>query len=205
MSALLCSDPKVYSVLLHSAELSPIFLLPSSLTSLHVHTPGSPHPSISPDVSCFPSLAPSVFFSSRHQVRSSCSPSNPFNSVNLIFWLWSHCRSPLLALYNLPRSHSGLRPKSPKAFTPLFSPFISKRTNWLALMSFVKSFQSGMGQRADPWWGVLVSSFTNYSSQGSPEQHINITSSLPPINHNSSTQTPTLTLSPPVPASRWTI
>lgn len=101
------------SLLQHSPPQFPNFFMCS-----HFQLSSSPCPPPPlPNIPHFPSLAPSVFFSSRHQVRSSCSQSNPSNSVNLIFWVWSHCSSPLLALYNLPRSHSGLQLKSPTAFT----------------------------------------------------------------------------------------
>ena len=54
-----------------------------------------------------------LWLSPRHQVQSSCSQSNPSNSVNLIFWIWSHCWFSPPALHNLNLT----LPKSPRTCT----------------------------------------------------------------------------------------
>lgn len=63
---------------------------------LHV-TPPTPPPSL---YAAFPLLLYLLSYFFFRVIRSSCSQSNPSNSVNLIFWIWSHRWSPLLALDN---------------------------------------------------------------------------------------------------------
>lgn len=62
---------------------------------LHVTPPTLP-PSL---YAAFPLLLYLLSYFFFHQVQSSCSQSNPSNSVNLFFWIWSHRWSPLLFLF----------------------------------------------------------------------------------------------------------
>lgn len=106
------SIPEEVAWMPNSAELSSQSASPSFFlffTAIRLFPPNSTETSFtcyssyppSLVICCIPSLAlssPPYFFFQSHQVQSSCSQSNPSNSVNLIFWIWSHRWSPLLAL-----------------------------------------------------------------------------------------------------------